>query len=78
MDENCSYRIEMRGKAEIQHLNEVSPLAISIARVEQDSTFFMIETDQSGLIGLLRHLHTRGVVFLSIYRERNKNYQEEK
>jgi hypothetical protein len=34
------------------------------------STLVTVRTDQSGLIGLMRHLHGRGLVFLSVYRER--------
>ena len=34
------------------------------------STLVAVCTDQSGLIGLMRHLHGRGLVLLSVHRER--------
>ena len=37
-------------------------------RVDAAATIFTIRTDQSGLIGLMRHLHGRGFVFMSVNR----------
>jgi hypothetical protein len=34
-----------------------------------DAAQFSIHTDQSGLIGLLRHLHSLGLIFLSVQRQ---------
>ena len=46
-----------------------SPLALNLERVDAKGTVLSVETDQSGLIGLMRHLHARGYVFLSVERE---------
>jgi hypothetical protein len=37
--------------------------------VEPDATRFFVHADQSGLVGLIRHLHGREFVILSVYRE---------
>ncbi len=70
MDELCTYRIEVRGQVDEKDLNAISPLRLTTLQVEPTATFFTIHTDQSGLIGLLRHLHGRGLIFLSVQQER--------
>jgi hypothetical protein len=61
-----TYRIEIQGRAEADDLNASSPLQMTVTPVGADSTLLTVRTDQSGLIGLLRHLHARGLVFLSV------------
>jgi hypothetical protein len=74
MDKLCTYQIEVRGQVDENDLNAMSPLQMTLVRMgafeegQHGSTFFTIHTDQSGLIGLLRHLHARGFVFLSVRR----------
>ena len=74
MDKLCTYRIEVRGQVNEDDLDAMSPLHMTLVREDalgegpHGSTFFTIHTDQSGLIGLLRHLHARGFVFLSVGR----------
>ncbi len=69
MDDICAYRIEVRGQVGANDINTTGPLQIAIERAGTDATRFTICTDQSGLIGLLRHLHGRGLVLLSVCRE---------
>jgi hypothetical protein len=74
MDKLCTYRIEVRGQVNEEDLNAMSPLHMTVVRLgvlgegPHGSTIFTIHADQSGLIGLLRHLHARGFVFLSVGR----------
>ena len=70
MDAICTYQIGLRGQVDENDLNAVSPLQMMVVRVDTASTLFTICTDQSGLIGLLRHLHGRGFVLLSVDCER--------
>ena len=70
MDELCTYRIEVRGQADEYDLNAISPLQMTVVRVDTIATLFTVCTDQSGLVGLMRHLHGRGLVLLSVRRER--------
>jgi hypothetical protein len=64
-----TYRIEVQGKVDEKDLNANSPLKMIVHRAEGDSTVVMIHTDQSGLIGLMRHLHGQGFIFRSLNRE---------
>jgi hypothetical protein len=62
----CTYRIEVQGQVDESAFNATSPLHITVARVDARTTMFTIHADQAGLIGLIRHLHQRGFVFLSV------------
>jgi hypothetical protein len=64
-----TYRIEVQGKVDEKVLNANSPLKMIVSRAEGTSTVVSIHTDQSGLIGLMRHLHGQGFVFRSLNRE---------
>ncbi len=63
------YGIQVDGRVNANELNALSPLEISLERVDAESTWLTVLTDQSGLIGLLRHLHGLGFVLLSVDRE---------
>jgi hypothetical protein len=66
MDDVHRYRIKVRGKVQASDLNATSPLRLSVERVEQVATLLSLRTDQSGLIGMLRHLHGLGFTLLSV------------
>jgi hypothetical protein len=70
MHDICTYQIEVRGQVDENAFNASSPLQMTVVRVDMAATLFTICTDQSGLIGLMRHLHRHGFVLLSVYRER--------
>jgi hypothetical protein len=42
------------------------PLQTAVLRVDERATVIAVRADQSGLIGMLRHLHGRGLVILSV------------
>ena len=70
-EERFTYQIIMAGQVDADDLNVMSPLHIQQMRVEAgcggiERTVFSVCSDQSGLIGLLRHLHARGLVLLSV------------
>ncbi|MEJ2737413.1 MAG: hypothetical protein P8189_28300 [Anaerolineae bacterium] len=75
MHEPCIYRIKVRGQVGESDLNAMSPSQITMVQADPDeehpyaATRFTIHADQSGLIGLIRHLHGRGLVLLSVSRE---------
>ena len=69
MQELCTYRIEIQGQLEEQNFYTMSPYRLTEVRAGPDATLFTIYADQSGLIGLIRHLHQHGVVLLSIQRK---------
>jgi len=70
MHKFCTYQIEVRGQVDGKDLNAMSPVQVTVVRADATSTLFTICADQSGLVGLMRHLHGRGVVLLSLQRER--------
>ncbi len=70
MNDLCNYCIQIAGPVNESELNSLSPLEMKVERVEADSTWLSVHTDQSGLIGLMRHLHALGFVFLSVDRTR--------
>ncbi|CAG0936534.1 hypothetical protein TFLX_05415 [Thermoflexales bacterium] len=70
MNDMCIYHILIKGQVALDEINVMSPLQITLERIDTATTLFSVRTDQSGLIGLLRHLHARGVMLLAIHRER--------
>lgn len=76
MHEPCIYQIEVRGQVDESDLNAMSPLQTTVVRADTNeerpnaATQLTVHADQSGLIGLIRHLHGRGLVLLSLTRER--------
>ena len=70
MHDVCIYHIQVRGQVDEDDLNTMSPLKMAVIRADEVATLLTVYTDQSGLIGLLRHLHSRGFVLLSVACER--------
>ena len=70
MNDICTYLIQLRDQVNENDLNAMSPIQMTVVRVDTAATLFTICADQSGLIGLLRHLHGRGFVLLSVHCER--------
>jgi hypothetical protein len=60
-----TYYIELQGQIPIDELNTMSPVQMAPAAADRDFTAFTICTDQSGMLGLLRHLHNLGLVIVS-------------
>ena len=69
MDDIGTYHIQLRGRVDEDEINTMSPLQMTVKERNAVSTLLTINTDQSGLIGLMRHLHGLGFVFLSVERE---------
>ncbi len=61
-----TYQITVRGLVDVDELNLASPHHMTLVQAQPGVTQFSICTDQSGLIGLLRHLHNLGFDFQSI------------
>ncbi len=69
MNDLCLYRIEIDRLVDPDELRASSPLDLRVEPRAGNTTLLMAHTDQSGMIGLLRHLHGRGFVLLSMERE---------
>lgn len=68
MNEAIAYIIQIGGRAEEAEVNATSPTAVAVVEAGPTRTLLSARTDQSGLIGLLRHLHGLGYVVLSASR----------
>ncbi len=66
MDDTCTYQILLRGQVDEDDINTASPLHLTVTPAGPDATLVTVQTDQSGLVGLIRHLHGLGFVLLSI------------
>ena len=60
------YRIQLHGQVKEEDINRASPLQLKIEQEGEDNTFVSVRSDQSGLIGLIRHLHGLGLVLVSV------------
>ena len=67
------YHIQLRGQVDEEEINSMSPLHMVFEWGDTAVTQFSVHTDQSGLIGLMRHLHGLGYVFLTIICEQEDN-----
>jgi hypothetical protein len=68
MDDMGTYLVQLRGKVDEGEINATSPIHMTVARTGTDASLLAMSTDQSGLIGLLRHLHGLGYVLVSVRR----------
>jgi len=66
MNDTRTYQIEVQDQVDENDLNAASPIHIQVTPADLSATLLTVCTDQSGLIGLIRHLHARGLVLLSI------------
>lgn len=70
MDEVCTYEITVDDGVDEEMCNATSPTQVAVLEVTPAATRLAVHADQSGLIGLLRHLHQQGYVLLSVTRGR--------
>ena len=67
---SCVYHIQLCGQVDVEEVNEMSPLLLVREGRDREMAHLSVNTDQSGLIGLMRHLHGLGFVFQSVNCER--------
>ena len=65
MNDTRLYLIRLEGLVSDETINANSPIEALVMQMET-FTQCAVCTDQSGLIGLLRHLHARGLIILSV------------
>ena len=70
MNDVYTYQIELQGQVDDNDLNATSPIHMSVVQADKTASRLSARTDQSGLIGLIRHLHARGYVIMSINSDR--------
>lgn len=69
MNDLCIYQIVVRDPVSEADLNRLSPIQVVVAQVDSAATRLSVQTDQSGFMGLLRHLHALGFVILTMSRQ---------
>jgi hypothetical protein len=69
MDDICVYRLEVRGQVDENAFNASSPLQVTVDTGRPAASRMAVRADQSGVIGLIRHLHRQGFVLLSLQRQ---------
>ncbi|MCA9872215.1 MAG: hypothetical protein KC441_01115 [Anaerolineales bacterium] len=68
MNNMCTYRVAVKGQIDASDLSASSPLEMVLVSTTPAATSFTLCTDQSGMIGMLRYLHGRGFILLSLSR----------
>jgi hypothetical protein len=69
MNQMNTYLIRLRGQVDVTDLNPMSPHQLTAVHMAPASTLICISTDQSGLLGMLVHLHNLGLTFLSVQQD---------
>ena len=69
LQQSFTYQIKVQDRIDKNEFNAMSPTRMMIERLDSEETLFTVYTDQSGLIGIIRYLHSRGFVLLSIIRK---------
>ncbi len=68
-DSTTHYRIEMRGRVEVEWLQNFDgsvKIIVDETRQIEDITVLNVNTDQAGIVGLVRRLHGLGMTILQI------------
>ena len=66
MDAVRDYEIFLAGELEDAGRLADGPVQTAVLRADEHITVIAVRADQSGLIGMLRHLHGRGLVIRSV------------
>lgn len=71
LDRQTNYIIRTQGRIDAQWVDWCAPVTWLAAPSE--ATAFRLHTDQAGIVGLVRHLHSLGIVLLSVERTDNED-----
>ena len=66
IDDIHTYILKVKGFVDQEDINASSPVKLSVDRATGSATELSACTDQSGLIGIIRYLHSLGFVLLSV------------
>lgn len=61
-----TYIIQLCGQIDVEELNRFSPHQMTGISAGEEVTTVSIQTDQSGLIGLLSYIHNLGIILKSV------------
>jgi len=66
MNSTSIYTLQIRGQINVNELNPMSPHHMTALESQSMDTLLSIQTDQSGMIGMLVHLHNLGLTVYSV------------
>ncbi len=66
MDSTSTYTLQIRGQVNVNELNPMSPHQLTALESQSTDSLLSIQTDQSGMIGTVVHLHNLGLTVQSI------------
>lgn len=66
IDDIHTYTIKVNGYVDQDDINAASPVKLSVDWANESATNLSACTDQSGLIELIRYLHSMGFVLISV------------
>ena len=66
IDNIHTYTIKVNGYVDQDDINAASPVILNVDRANESATNLSVCADQSGLIGIIRHLHSMGYVIMSV------------
>jgi hypothetical protein len=69
MDDLACFELVVRDPVSEADLNRLSPVHVVVAQANPLAVHLSAQTDQAGLIGLMRHLHGLGFVILAMSRQ---------
>ncbi len=61
-----TYIIQIQGRVEEVDVQATSPIPFAVELINDVCTTISLQTDPSGLIGLIRHLHGLGFILISM------------
>jgi hypothetical protein len=71
-----TYGIWIAGAVDVDELNTICPHPMTAVRAEAHAALVAVETDQAGLIGLLRCLHGLGLTLLAVRWMQNEEWRK--
>jgi len=66
IDDIHTYTLKVNGFVDQDDINASSPVKLNVNRATEIATNLSTCTDQSGLIGIIRYLHSLGFILLSV------------
>ena len=68
-DSATHYRIEVRGRVDVEWLQSFDSsveIVVDKSKITENSIVLDVNTDQAGIVGLVRRLHSLGITILQV------------
>jgi hypothetical protein len=64
--DTCTYILQFSGELEADFLASFCPAGTTLTIRDNITTLSNLRTDQSGILGIIRHLHNLGILILEM------------